>query len=61
MIHAETCRLGTVRMAELRQAIETHLETLRAEQRRYRLLTANTVDPGSALAVLAYPGRRMAD
>jgi transposase len=31
MIHAETCRLGTVRMAELREAITTHLEALRAE------------------------------
>ncbi len=31
MIHAETCRLGTVRNAELRQMITTHLETLRAE------------------------------
>jgi transposase len=34
MIHAETCRLGTVRMAELRQAIMTHLETLRAEDKQ---------------------------
>jgi len=31
MIHAETCRLATVRMAELREAITTHLEALRAE------------------------------
>jgi transposase len=28
MIHAETCRLGTVRLAELRQAITAHLEAL---------------------------------
>jgi transposase len=34
MIHAETCRLGTVRMAELRQMIETHLETLKAEDKQ---------------------------
>lgn len=33
MIHAETCRLGTVRLAELREAITTHLETLRAEDK----------------------------
>lgn len=31
MIHAETCRLGTVRLASLRQAIVTHLEALKAE------------------------------
>jgi transposase len=34
MIHAETCRLGTVRMAELRQAIAAHLEALRAEDKQ---------------------------
>ena len=34
MIHAETCRLGTVRMAELRQAITAHLEALRAEDKQ---------------------------
>jgi transposase len=34
MIHAETCRLGTVRLAELREAITTHLETLRAEDKQ---------------------------
>jgi transposase len=34
MIHAETCRLDTVRMAELRQAIIVHLETLRAEDKQ---------------------------
>jgi len=34
MIHAESCRLGTVRMAELRQMIETHLETLKAEDKQ---------------------------
>lgn len=34
MIHAETCRLGTVRLAELRQAITTHLEALRAEDKQ---------------------------
>lgn len=33
MIHAETCRLGTVRLAELRQTITTHLEMLRAEDK----------------------------
>lgn len=40
MIHAETCRLGTVRLAELREAITTHLETLRAEdkQMHHRML-----------------------
>jgi transposase len=34
MIHAETCRLGTVRLAELRQAITVHLEALRAEDKQ---------------------------
>jgi transposase len=34
MIHAETCRLGTVRMAELRQAITTHLEILKVEDKQ---------------------------
>jgi transposase len=34
MIHAETCRLGTVRMAELRQMITAHLEVLRAEDKQ---------------------------
>ena len=34
MIHAETCRLGTVRLVELREAITTHLETLRAEDKQ---------------------------
>ena len=34
MIHAETCRLGTVRLAELRQAITAHLEALRAEDKQ---------------------------
>ena len=34
MIHAETCRLGTVRMAALREAITTHLETLKAEDKQ---------------------------
>lgn len=34
MIHAETCRLGTVRLSELREAITTHLETLRAEDKQ---------------------------
>ena len=34
MIHAETCRLCTVRMAELRQAITLHLEALRAEDKQ---------------------------
>ncbi len=31
MIHAETCRLGTIRKHELRQMITAHLEILRAE------------------------------
>lgn len=31
MIHAESCRLNTVRHAALRQAITTHLEMLKAE------------------------------
>src|SRR6202171_2981889 len=34
MIHAETCRLGTVRMAELRQAVTAHLTALRAEDKQ---------------------------
>jgi transposase len=34
MIHAETCRLGTVRLAELRHAITAHLEVLRAEDKQ---------------------------
>jgi len=34
MIHAETCRLGTVRRAELRQMITAHLEALRAEDKQ---------------------------
>jgi transposase len=34
MIHAETCRLGTVRLAELRQAIAAHLEALKAEDKQ---------------------------
>jgi len=34
MIHAETCRLGTTRLDELRQAITTHLEALKAEDKR---------------------------
>jgi transposase len=34
MIHAETCRLGTVRLAELRQAITDHLKVLRAEDKQ---------------------------
>jgi transposase len=34
MIHAETCRLGTVRLDELRQAIVAHLEALAAEDKR---------------------------
>lgn len=33
MIHAETCRLGTTRLAELRQAIASHLEALKAEDK----------------------------
>ena len=38
MIHAETCRLGTVRMVELRLAIENHLETLKAEDKQVHLM-----------------------
>jgi transposase len=34
MIHAETCRIGTVRMAELRQMVTVHLEALRAEDKQ---------------------------
>ena len=34
MIHAETCRLNTVRLAELRTAITTHLEVLGTEDKR---------------------------
>lgn len=33
MIHAETCRLGTTRLTELQQAITTHLEALKAEDK----------------------------
>jgi transposase len=33
MIHAETCRLATTRLAELRRAITTHLETLKADDK----------------------------
>jgi transposase len=41
MIHAETCRLGTVRMADLREAITTHLEALRAEdQQMHQMMLA---------------------
>ena len=41
MMHAETCRLGTVRLAELRQAITAHLEALKDEDRQVykRMLT----------------------
>jgi len=39
MIHAETCRLGTVRMADLRQMIVTHLDALKAEDKQlYRMM-----------------------
>jgi len=38
MIHAETCRLGTVRMTELRLAIENHLETLKADDKQVHLM-----------------------
>ncbi len=34
MIHAETCRLGTVRLDEVRKSILDHLETLRAEDKQ---------------------------
>lgn len=34
MIHAESCRLKTTRMAELHQAITDHLEALYAEEKR---------------------------
>jgi transposase len=34
MIHAETCRLNTVRLAELRKAITAHLEVLGIEDKR---------------------------
>lgn len=34
MIHAETCRLGTARLDELRKAITAHLEMLRAEDQQ---------------------------
>jgi transposase len=41
MIHAETCRLGTLRLAELREAITTHLEALRAEDKQmHRMMLA---------------------
>jgi transposase len=54
MIHAETCRLGTVRLAELREAITVHLEALRAEDNQmHRMMLAlvrQRVDLQSALA-----------
>jgi len=34
MIHAEACRLGTVRLAELREMLTAHLEALRAEDKQ---------------------------
>jgi len=34
MMHTETWRLGTVRLSELRQAIATHLEALKAEDKQ---------------------------
>jgi transposase len=34
MIHAENCRLNTARLAEIRQAITAHLETLNAEDKQ---------------------------
>src|SRR5258707_4558344 len=41
MIHAETCRLGTVLLAELREAITSHLEALRAEDKQmHRMMLA---------------------
>lgn len=41
MIHAETCRLGTVRLAELREMISAHLAALRAEDKRmYQMMLA---------------------
>jgi transposase len=41
MIHAEACRLATVRLAELRQAITAHLETLRTEDKQmHRMMLA---------------------
>jgi transposase len=43
MIHAETCRLGTVRMAELRQTITAHLETLRAEDKQVHRMMLDLV------------------
>ncbi|MDB5577935.1 MAG: Transposase [Bradyrhizobium sp.] len=39
MIHAETCRLGTARLARLREAITGHLETLRdADKQIHRMM-----------------------
>ena len=43
MIHAETCRLGTVRMAELRRAIMVHLETLKAEDKQVHQMMLSLV------------------
>ena len=34
MIHAETCRLNTMRLVEIRQSVEAHLEALRAEDKQ---------------------------
>jgi transposase len=43
MIHAETCRLGTVRMDELRQAIISHLEALRAQDKQVHRMMLDLV------------------
>jgi transposase len=48
MIHAETCRLGTTRLAELRQAITTHLGALKAEDKSIKGIGSK-----STLALLA--------
>jgi transposase len=48
MIHAESCRLATTRLAEIRQAIEQHLDMLRAEdkllQQRMQTLLRQSTD-----------------
>ena len=43
MIHAETCRLGTVRLAKLREAIMGHLATLRDEDKQVHRMMLDLV------------------
>lgn len=56
MIHAESCRLATTRLAEIRQAIEQHLDMLRAEdkslQQRMQTLLRQSPDLVAAQRLL---------